>query len=81
MVNTECLRARMKERGYTQAVLAKRLGLSQPNLCQKLNNKRSFSIEQMIGLSEALGIEPSEYRRFFTERSYETLRLKTIDSV
>lgn len=81
MVDTELLRERMKRCGYTQKEMAKRLGITQPNLSQKINNKRRLSIDQMIEMSEALGIKPSEYRRFFKPCDNDSLRKSVSETI
>ena len=40
---------RMKELGYTQASLAKRLGISECSLNFSLNNKRNFKQDEIMG--------------------------------
>ncbi|WP_409334930.1 DUF739 family protein [Aedoeadaptatus coxii] len=55
----------MAEENITQDYLADKLKLSQPTLSLKLNNNRSFTIEEMFSVVEILNIEPTEIRDFF----------------
>lgn len=65
MVNSKLLKSKMAEENVTQDYLADRLKLSQPTLSLKLNNNRSFTIEEMFCVVDVLNIEPTEFRKFF----------------
>ena len=65
MVNSKLLKSKMAEENVTQDYLADRLKLSQPTLSLKLNNNRSFTIEEMFCVVDVLNIEPAEFRKFF----------------
>ena len=63
------LLGRMKEHGFTQAALARAIGISETSLNLSLNNKRDFDQDEMIRSCVALGIpieQISEY--FFTHK-------------
>lgn len=65
MVNTNKLKGRMKELEITQADVAKGLGIAQPTANQKLNNIRSFDLEEAEKLSAMLHIEAGEFGTYF----------------
>lgn len=65
MVNTNKLKGRMKELEITQADVAKSLGIAQPTANQKLNNIRSFDLEEAEKLSAMLHIEAGEFGAYF----------------
>ena len=65
MVNTNKLKGRMKELEITQADVAKNLGIAQPTANQKLNNIRSFDLEEAEKLSVMLHIEAGEFGAYF----------------
>lgn len=68
MVNTNKLKGRMKELEITQADVAKSLGIAQPTANQKLNNIRSFDLEEAEKLSAMLHIEAGEFGAYFFAR-------------
>lgn len=51
------LRGARKSAGMSQAVLAQRIGLSQSRLSSLEQDPRSLSLEQLLGLCSALGLE------------------------
>lgn len=65
MVNTNKLKGRMKELEITQADVAKSLGIAQPTANQKLNNIRSFDLDEAEKLSAMLHIEAGEFGAYF----------------
>lgn len=65
MVNTNKLKGRMKELEITQADVAKSLGIAQPTANQKLNNIRSFDLDEAEKLSAMLHIEAGEFGTYF----------------
>lgn len=65
MVNTNKLKGRMKELEITQADVAKGLGIAQSTANQKLNNIRSFNLEEAEKLSAMLQIEAEEFGTYF----------------
>ena len=63
------LLGRIKEFGFTQETLAKRIGIAESSMCLKLNNRASFKHGEIFQVSEALGIATSEIGvYFFTPR-------------
>lgn len=56
---------RMKELGYTQASLAKRLGISECLLNFSLNNKRNFKQDEIMGTMDALNLPASSIEEYF----------------
>ncbi len=56
------LRIRMlrRARGFSQAELARRLGISQNAYCRIENGKRELSVARFIALSNALGVPPGK---------------------
>lgn len=59
------LLGRMKEFGYTQEKLAKRLGISECSLNFSLNNKRNFRQDEMLRLGELLSIPTAKFQEYF----------------
>lgn len=59
------LLGRMKEKGYTQESLARKLGISPCSLNLSLNNKRDFKQDEMLKTCEILGISTSKLPEFF----------------
>lgn len=55
----------MKERGYTQEVLAKAIGISACSLNFSLNNKRNFRQDEIVQLSKLLNIPVDKYENYF----------------
>lgn len=68
MVNSNKIKGRMKELRLTQADVAKRLGIAPPTVSQKINNVRSFDIDQAGELAAILGIKPYEFGEYFFVR-------------
>lgn len=62
------LLGRMKERGYTQAALARVLGISECSLNFSLNNKRNFKQDEILGVIKALGLPVSSIEEYFFAR-------------
>lgn len=52
------LAALRKQRGFTQATLAERLGVEQPTVQRWEKGKREPDLGQLIALANALGVEP-----------------------
>lgn len=65
MINSDKLKGRMKELKITQADVAKALNIAPPTANQKINNIRSFSLEEADVLTELLDINPNEFREYF----------------
>lgn len=65
MYNYSKLLGRIKERGYTQVLLAKEIGLSETSLNLTLNNKRDFRQDEIERLADVLDIRAVEYEAYF----------------
>ncbi|EGS30247.1 DNA-binding helix-turn-helix protein [Peptoniphilus sp. oral taxon 375 str. F0436] len=65
MVNSKLLKTKMAKENVNQEYLAYKLKIAQPTLNLKINNNRSFTIEEMFDLAEILNIDPGDLRQFF----------------
>lgn len=65
MVNTNKIKGRMKELEITQADLAKHLNIAQPTVNQKINNIRSFDLDEAEKISLLLDIKPCDFGKYF----------------
>ena len=63
--NYSKLLGRIKEFGYTQAQLAKAIGMSKYTLNVKLNNKFTFSQDEILAICKVLSIPVCEIGKFF----------------
>lgn len=59
------LLGRMKERGFTQNELSKRLGMCETTLNLSLNNRRDFKQEEMLCACEVLNIPTEKIPDYF----------------
>ncbi len=59
------LLGRIKERGFTQETLAKRVAMSESTLSQKLNNKTPFKQRDIREISDALEISSNDIGAYF----------------
>ena len=59
------LLGRMKECGFTQAQLAKAIGVNKATLSGKLNNHFSFSQEEILSICKVLNISVCEISDYF----------------
>ena len=59
------LLGRMKERGYTQAALAKEIGISETSLNLRLNNKLRFSQDEILKSCDSLGVPRDSLGDYF----------------
>lgn len=59
------LLGRMKERGFTQAKLAKALGISECSVNLSLNNKRNFRQDEILKMTEVLEIPSKKLEDYF----------------
>ena len=59
------LLGRIKECGFTQETLSKRIGIAESSMCLKLNNKADFRHREISLICEALEIEISEIGVYF----------------
>ena len=65
MVNSEKIKDRMKNLGITQRELANDLGLAQATTCQKINNVRSFTLEEAEKVAKKLCIDNESFAQYF----------------
>lgn len=63
--NYSKLLGRMRECGFTQEQLAKAIGINKGTLSVKLNNKFSFSQEEILAICKMLNIPASEISDYF----------------
>lgn len=63
--NYSKLLGRMRECGFTQEQLAKAIGINKSTLSVKLNNKFSFSQEEILAICKILNIPASEISDYF----------------
>lgn len=60
MTNTNLLKARIIEKGFTQAEIAEKLGISYQSFNYKLNNRTEFKASEIEALCEILEIEDKD---------------------
>ena len=65
MVDYDALRRRIKASGYKQEYLAKRLGLSESGLRNKLDGRTQFKLHEVEQLCRLLNIGAQERDRIF----------------
>lgn len=65
MVNTTLMKERISELNLKEEYLADKMKMAQSTLNLKINNKRSFTIEEMFEISDYLEIKDSELQKFF----------------
>ena len=65
MLNSEMIKARMKEKNVTQKDIAVILGIAAPTVSQKINGVRPMDLEEARRIAEKLDIVPSEFGRYF----------------
>ena len=63
--NHSKLLGRIRECGFTQAELAKAIGMSKATLSSKLNNLFYFTAKEMYAIGEVLNIPTSEFGEYF----------------
>lgn len=63
--NYSKLLGRMKECGFTQEQLAKAIGINKATLSAKINNRFSFSQDEILAICKVLNIPVSEIGEFF----------------
>lgn len=69
-MNTNMLKGKIVENGYSQRTLAKKISMSVNTLNEKLNGKRPFNTDEVILLCEVLGItNSSEKTEIFLSQS------------
>lgn len=60
MVNIHKLKGRMAEKGYTQRILAKRLGISDNTMSSRFKLRTAFKTDEIEIICNELGITSSE---------------------
>lgn len=56
------LKGRMREKGYTQANLSRKMGISEQSLNAKINGRSDFTLSEVIIIIEVLELDnPAEY--------------------
>lgn len=68
MPNTERLKERMRDLGYTQEALAEKIGIATPTMCQKINNIRPFSLGEAEQVAAILKIKDKEFAAYFFDQ-------------
>ena len=63
--NYSKLLGKMKECGFTQLMLASKIGINKATLSAKLNNKFYFTAYEMFMICEVLGIMQEEIGEYF----------------
>ena len=69
MINTNKLKGLMREKGITQAELAKKLGIMPCSCNLKINNRRDMTLDEAEVIADVLGIEVDEFGIYFFSRS------------
>ena len=59
------LLGRMKECGFTQVELAKRIGISETSINLTLRNKRDFRQDEITNVASTLDIAPEDIPTYF----------------
>lgn len=65
MTDTNKLKAKIIENGFTITSFAKVINTSKPTLSQKINNKIKFSQENIRDISQKLNLTGEEIREIF----------------
>jgi DNA-binding XRE family transcriptional regulator len=68
MTDSNKLKAKIMECGYTQAEVAQKIGISAASLNNKIQNKTPFNSNEMFALCELLSIDEPRLI-FFTNNS------------
>lgn len=71
MVASNILKERMSKEGITQGYLADKLKIAQSSLALKINNYRSFTIEEMFKISDILDLDLLSLRQIFLSETCE----------
>lgn len=59
-MNANKLRAKIKENGFNQNFVARKIGISSNSLSRKLLGKREFTLSEVMALCQVLQIEDPE---------------------
>ena len=65
MINSNKLKGIIKDRGFTQDDIAKKMGIAQVSLSLKINNKRGFSLDEANQIMTILSIPKEEFSSIF----------------
>ena len=65
VVNTKKIKARIKEIGSNQTLIATAMGIAQSTLNQKINNIRPMDLTEAEALQRELNIPDSEFHSYF----------------
>lgn len=65
MINTQAIKARMKETGVTQAKLAAAVGIATPTMNQKIHNLRPLTLDEAEKVASELSIKNEEFAAYF----------------
>lgn len=74
-MDKKLLKAVMVQNGFSQKMLAQRIGMSPNSLNRKINGKREFTLSEAIAISTVLKVQNPE-AIFFEENGPNTQRTK-----
>ena len=82
MINSNKIKGRIVEMGFTQKDVAKRLKLSAPTVSQKINNLRPMELKEAEELAKMLRIEDKDLLHIFFQKMLRnaTIYLQKIHS-
>lgn len=63
------LKGLMREKGVTQAELAKKIGMAESTLNLKLSGKTDFKTDEIIAISDFLGTRDAIEKYFFCQKT------------
>ena len=67
IIKFKALRIRMLECDYTQAELAKAIGIAPSTLCSRLKGDQPFTLWELAAISKVLDIAPRELPQYFMD--------------
>lgn len=65
MTNTNKLKGRITEKGYTLSSFADALGISRPSLRKRINGKTDFKVSEIEDVCKLLSISQNEMCSYF----------------
>jgi transcriptional regulator with XRE-family HTH domain len=65
MVNVNKLKGLLREKGLTQADVAKCLSVAEPTANQKINNVRPITLDEAEKLSDLLELDAGDFGKYF----------------
>lgn len=77
----EVLGAELKERGISQKVLARQIGMCASHLSELIHGKRSMTIAIADRLEEVLGIDSISWMNLQTQYNYDSSRERSTENV